>query len=302
MTPMKAFLNILFLTFFLPITSIGQELNCQVDVSVTASVQNRTQEQYNNLKEMIQDFMNNTQWTSDKFSTVEKIECNISINVTKEVGSNSYSAEAVISAVRPIFNSTYTSNIFYIRDPNFSFIFTEGEPLIFNEGSYSNNLTSLLSFYAFMIIAADYDSYKLYGGSKYYSKAQNVVNNVNTEGTMGWTQADGDYSRFNIIDRIMRPDHEILRKFNYEYHRHGLDVMYDNVEKAKKKIYATFNYLEKLNNDVPGTVILTILFNAKRSEFANVIKEFSTDKKNLIIPKLNNLDINNRGAYNKSKK
>tara|TARA_B100001142_G_C14198033_1_gene602646 strand:- start:478 stop:1026 length:549 start_codon:yes stop_codon:yes gene_type:complete len=182
-----------------------------------------------------------------------------------------------------------------MKDADFSFSYADGEPLIFNEGAYTSKITSMLAFYAYLILGMDYDSFQKFGGNDYYTKAIDVANNA------GWADA-GEYSRYSIIKLIQRPDHEIFRKFLYEYHRFGLDAMYSNMSKAQNKINGTFRHLDKFLKDVPGSNWLNILFNCKRNEFANIIKKLSPEKKEATIKLLNGLDINNRGVYNKVKK
>ena len=292
---MKKYTLVLIVLSSFAFDAIGQELNCTVSLSNTGQVKNRTEEIYNNMRTAIEDFMNSTVWTADKFGAIEKIDCSIAINVTEETGTNSYTAEAVIQSSRPVFNSSYSTTIFYMKDADFSFSYADGEPLIFNEGAYTSKITSMLAFYAYLILGMDYDSFQKFGGNDYYTKAIDVANNA------GWADA-GEYSRYSIIKLIQRPDHEIFRKFLYEYHRLGLDAMYSNMSKAQNKINGTFRHLDKFLKDVPGSNWLNILFNCKRNEFANIIKKLSPEKKEATIKLLNGLDINNRGVYNKVKK
>jgi len=292
---MKKYILVLIVLSSSAFDAIGQELNCTVSLSNTGQVKNRTEEIYNNMRTAIEDFMNSTVWTADKFGAIEKIDCSIAINVTEETGTNSYTAEAVIQSSRPVFNSSYSTTIFYMKDADFSFSYADGEPLIFNEGAYTSKITSMLAFYAYLILGMDYDSFQKFGGNDYYTKAIDVANNA------GWADA-GEYSRYSIIKLIQRPDHEIFRKFLYEYHRLGLDAMYSNMSKAQNKINGTFRHLDKFLKDVPGSNWLNILFNCKRNEFANIIKKLSPEKKEATIKLLNGLDINNRGVYNKVKK
>lgn len=292
---MKKYTLVLIVLSSFAFDAIGQELNCTVSLSNTGQVKNRTEEIYNNIRTAIEDFMNSTVWTADKFGAIEKIDCSIAINVTEETGTNSYTAEAVIQSSRPVFNSSYSTTIFYMKDADFSFSYADGEPLIFNEGAYTSKITSMLAFYAYLILGMDYDSFQKFGGNDYYTKAIDVANNA------GWADA-GEYSRYSIIKLIQRPDHEIFRKFLYEYHRFGLDAMYSNMSKAQNKINGTFRHLDKFLKDVPGSNWLNILFNCKRNEFANIIKKLSPEKKEATIKLLNGLDINNRGVYNKVKK
>ena len=48
-----------------------------------------------------------------------------------------------------------------------------------------SNLTSMLAFYAYIIIGVDYDTFSELGGTPYFQKAQLVVNNAQTANREG---------------------------------------------------------------------------------------------------------------------
>ena len=297
---MRAVILIILAFNFLCLSA--QELNCQVFLIKQVATQSIPQETYDNLENAIKEFMNNTKWTNDKYSAQEKIECSISITVTEEIGTSGFSAEAVVQCSRPIFNSNYNSNLFTYRDQFFSFTYNDGEPLLFNNASFTSNITSLLAYYAYLIIALDYDSFSLMGGTAYLETCRDIVNNASATGNKGWQQQDGNFNRYTVVDLLLTSNHEPMRRFYYEYHRLGLDLMYSEPAKAKNKIYSTFKNIEKVQKNNPTSIFLLIIFTSKADEFANVITEFQEDKRNQTIDLLSRLDIRNKNKYQKAKK
>ena len=65
-------------------------------------------------------------------------------------------------------------------------LYNEGDPLVFSENTFEGNLTSILDFYAYLIIAIDFDSFSPRGGEPYYKKAQDIVYRAQSSGESGW--------------------------------------------------------------------------------------------------------------------
>ena len=54
------------------------------------------------------------------------------------------------------------------------------------ESSFESNLISLISFYAYVIIGLDADTFLQNGGSRYFEKARQVVNLAQSSVRKGW--------------------------------------------------------------------------------------------------------------------
>jgi hypothetical protein len=54
--------------------------------------------------------------------------------------------------------------------------------------NFRDNLTSVLAYYAYMMLGYDYDSFSLQGGSKYFEMAQQIVSLVSSG--KGWDSND----------------------------------------------------------------------------------------------------------------
>ncbi len=58
-------------------------------------------------------------------------------------------------------------------DKDIEFKYQEFQPLFFNRSSFESNLVSIISYYSFLIIGMDMDTFKLNGGSFSFEKCSN---------------------------------------------------------------------------------------------------------------------------------
>jgi hypothetical protein len=180
--------NYLYIFLFLLIgkSIYSQELNCQVSV-VSVQVQGTTEKQiFDQLQKSIFEFMNNTRWTKDNFTVNERIDCSVLINVTQKLSADDYMATIQIQSRRPVFKSSYFSPTVNYIDESFVFKYQQFQQLEFNLNTFQNNITSVLAYYAYIIIANDYDTYSNLGGTEYFQKAQLIVTNAQSAAESGW--------------------------------------------------------------------------------------------------------------------
>jgi hypothetical protein len=245
--------------------------------------------------------MNNRKWTQDVYANNERIECSIFLNITEDDGSGKFSATVNVQSSRPVFNTSYNSVLLNHADQSWRFEYVQFQPLIFTEGTYTDNLTSLLAFYAYLIIGLDYDSYSLKGGSLYFQKAQEVVNLIpqNGEFAGGWRQADGNLrNRYWIIENILNPRFEIFRKINYEYHRLAMDKMYDDIRTSRAQITSLLKSIESVYATNPNAMVIQMFFAAKQNELINLYSKASPQEKAEVVNLLTKYDPVNAQKYN----
>lgn len=292
--------NLFFLLFFLCVINLSQaqELKCQVQVVFLQvqgqGIDNRV---FNTLQTSIFEFMNNRKWTNDNFTNIERIDCNILINLTKIVSPGVYQGTIEVQSRRPVYKSSYTSVLLNYLDNNFSFSYIENQPLTYSENTYTDNLTAILAFYAYFILGLDYDSYSLKGGTPYFQKALGIVNNVPSDVEGEWTS--GDRNRYWMINNLLDATYIPLRDCMYNYHRLGLDIMYDKKEEGLKTITTSIENLQKIHAIKPASYSMQIFFNAKSDEVINIFTGAPPDIKTRIVPILNRIDPTNSNKYMK---
>ncbi len=289
----------------LGLTLKAQELNCKVQI-IAQKVTTTDPKVFKTLETAIFEFMNNRKWTPDVFKPQERIDCSLIINITEDLGGNNYKATANMQLSRLGYNSSYSSPLMNYADGSFNFTYVEYQPIEFNENMFNSNLASLLAFYSYVMIGLDYDSYSLKGGTPHFNKALTVLNNVpqNLAGdqSTGWKPFDGLRNRSILIDEILKPRLEVLREVTYEYHRKGLDLMFDNVNGGRAAILAALQKMERLAESDPNSMILQMFFDSKRAELINIFSKASPAEKNSAYNVLVKLDAKKADAYLQMKK
>lgn len=252
----------------------AQEFNTAVTVN-TPKIQSVDRKVFDNLEKQIKQFMNNRDWTDAEYQPEELIELNIVITINKETSQTSFEGQIMVQASRPVYGSSYNTMIFQYLDKQFEFSYGEYEVLDFAENSFTSNLTSVLAFYAYIILGLDSDSFAELGGSAHIDKAQNIVNSVpSTAGVQGWTANStgvANRNRFWLVENLLSVRMQDMRRAMYQYHLLGIDRL-SQLETVPKGLGAMLSALEtmiKSNVAYPGTMWIQLFADFKRDEIIN---------------------------------
>ena len=287
----------IFLFFVIGKFAISQELNCQVSV-VSPQIQGTTEKQiFDQLQKAIFEFMNNTKWTKDNFTTAERIDCSILINVTQKLSADDYRGTIQIQSRRPIFKSSYFSPTVNYIDDNFLFKFQQFQQLDFNLNTFTSNITSILAYYAYIIIANDYDTYSNLGGTEYFQKAQTIVSNAQSAAETGWKSFESNKNRYWIVENALQPVFQPIRECMYKYHRVGLDIMNEKADEGRKEVLKSTELLLGVYKNRPASFIMELFFNAKTDELVNIFSKGSPEEKTRIVEILTTVDPANSTKY-----
>lgn len=288
-----------FLALIISFTNIAQELNCQVSI-VSTQVQGTAEKQiFDQLQKSISDFMNNTKWTKDNYTSTERIDCSILINVTSKTSADEYTGTIQVQSRRPVFKSSYSSPLVNYTDKNLAFKYQQFQQLEFNINSFQNNLTSVLAFYAYVIIANDYDTFSNLGGTEYYQKAQLIVSNAQSASETGWKSFESNKNRYWITENALQPVFQPIRECLYKYHRLGLDIMNEKPDEGRKEILKSTDLLLGVYKNRPASYIMELFFNAKADEIINVFSKGQSDEKTKIVETLTTVDPANTTKWYK---
>ncbi|MGN7809715.1 DUF4835 family protein [Flavobacterium sp. 22076] len=255
---------LVFLTFGL---TQAQQLNCTVTVN-TERLPNANQQVFKTLQTSLSEFVNKTDWTGTVLKQNERINCSMYITLSS-YSSDQFSGTIQIQSSRLIFNSTYSSPVFNFNDKDFNFKYTEYEPLLFNPSVYESNLVSVISFYSYVILGMDVDTFQSGAGNQYFETAQNIANVAQQGGFKGWTQTDGLQNRYYLINDMLSPMFADLRQTSFLYHT-GLDTMSDDLKGAKEKIKSSVVLIGKLNSVRPNAFLTRVFFDAKSDEIVSI--------------------------------
>jgi hypothetical protein len=250
------------------------------------------------LQTAITEFMNNKKWTKDAFKNEERIDCSILINVTDRANDD-FKATIQIQSRRPVYKSSYNSVLLNYNDNEFTFKYLESQSLDFSENTFSSNLTSVLAYYAYLIIGLDYDSFSLNGGTPYLQKALAVCNNAQNTSEKGWKAFESNKNRYWLINNMMDASFVPLRECMYNYHRKGLDLMSTNKESGRVVILESIESLKSVHQIKPLSFTTQVFFNAKSDELINIFSGAFSDEKSKIINTLNLIDPTNSIKYQK---
>jgi len=296
--------KIIILVFlFSAALSFSQELNCRVQVNAQ-KIQGTNKQVFENMQKTIYEFMNNTKWTANVFSFDERIECTIQINLTEQVSTDRYKGTMQIQSNRPVYNTSYNSVILNFRDNDIEFPYVEFQSLDFNENTFTDNLTSTLAYYAYLIIGYDYDTFSEAGGDPYFEIAQKIVNNAQNSGVTGWKAFENKRNRYWIVENLLSSKYEGCRTFMYRYHRLGLDIMESKIAEGRQEIAEDMKLLQKVFRDKPDPQLsyLKLIYDAKADEFVNIFSEGFPDEKNRVYNILKEINPSNLAKYEKIKK
>jgi predicted CopG family antitoxin len=297
---MKYFLLSCFLfSFFIQVNA--QDLNARVQL-LSPQVQNSNKRPIEAVEAAITNFLNNRKWVQEDLKIQERIDCNFVITIKEWDGSSNYKAEAQIISSRPIFNSTYNSTLLSINDKNFDFTYSEGDPLDFSESNFIGNLSSLLAFYANIIVGLDYDSFEKMSGTPYFTKAQNIVNNAQNTAFLGWKAFENLKNRYWLIENINNKSFNPLREISYIYHRDGLDIMTENMIKGRKNIFNVLPKLNTLDKQKQSSILNQVFFSAKADEICNIFSKSDQTEKMKVFNLMVEVDPSNTNKYEILKK
>jgi FMN-dependent NADH-azoreductase len=265
---MKKLLIILGFSFWVASVS-AQEMNCIV--SVTAQQLEGTDKKvFETLQNAIYEFINNRKWTSYNFRVEERIECTMLITVNQRLSADEFSGNINLVLRRPILNSAYNSVLLNYIDKGFQFRYTEFQPLDYNDGTFTSNLTSVLAFYTYMYLGLYFDSFSLNGGQAFLVKAQEVVTAAQNASEPGWKAFDGTRNRYWMAENFLNPSNSALTDFYYKFHRLGLDQMYEKVDAGRENCSQSLDGIKTLFDAKPELFAIQLLTDAKRDEFVNI--------------------------------
>jgi hypothetical protein len=258
------------LIFFLLLTfgfAHSQELNCTVTVNAQ-KLDNANQQVFKTLETSLSEFVNQTHWTALTYKQNEKINCSMYITISAN-NSDQFTATIQVQSSRLIYNSTYASPVLNFNDKDFNFRYTEFESLIFNPAEFESNLVSVVSFYSYVILGMDADTFMPLAGNSYFEIAQNISNVAQQSGYKGWSQTDGNQSRYYLASDLLAPAYNEVRQSSFLYHS-GLDIMSQDLKAAKEKIKTSLLNLGKLNAVKPNAFLTRVFFDAKSDEIVSI--------------------------------
>ena len=277
-------------------SSTAQELNCSVKV-IAPQIANVEASVFESLEDGIRGFMNGRRWTNDNFEFDELIECTMQITISEAIGNTRFSGSIQVQSNRPVYNSDYKTPMLFVIDGDFEFVWINGSSILFNPGQHRDNLSSILAYYAYMILGLDYDSFGLETGSEFFLKAQTIVANAQNSGGQGWLASQGKQNRYWLIENMLSQTFRPLRLCMYNYHRRGFDLLESNLEGARLNIADALIEMRSTNRIRPGSFNLQVFFLAKSDEIIKLFSPAPEAERVRLLPVLKQMDPGNISKY-----
>ncbi len=281
----------------------AQELLAKVVINHN-QIQGTDASVFDNLQQTLEQFVNDTQWTTLRFQKNERINCSFNITVTKyDQSNNMFTCNALIQANRPVYNASYTSVLYNNKDGDFNFQFAQFDQLAFNEEQIDNQLTALIGYYAYLIIGLNLDSFSPMGGEDVLQRCLNLTNNAQNLNFPGWKSFENSRNRFAFINDYMEGAMKPFRQLQYDYYRSGLDEMSTNAERGRTNISTSIETnLKKVHEDRPLSLLPQIWTDYKKDELSNIYKGKGTQKeKNAVYDILFSINASQNNYWEKIK-
>lgn len=267
----------------------SQELDCRVVVN-SDRVQTLERRVFDDMETSFTEFFNTRKWTEDEYNEEERIKCNLIINIQEIPAIGSFKATVQIISARPVFGTNYQTVVFNFADRDWTFEYVEGQPLIFNENTFNNNISSLLGFYGYVILGYDYDTFSPKGGDVHFQKAWQVVTSAQQSGYPGWEQFNSTRNRYWLAENLISPQLLPVRELQYDYHIKGLDVMHEKPEDGRKAIAKSLAGLKTANGARPRSIVTLSFLDSKTPELTKMFSEGEIGVRRNVYNTLINID------------
>ena len=264
-------LKILFFLFGINVFLLAQPV--RVSLTVNTDVVNQTNlTPVQTLEKALRDFVNNTKWTNENGTPQSEISIDMLLTITS-VNNNSYAGTLQVQSGRLVYGSNYTSPLVNFLDSSFTFTYQEFQPFYFDVNRFNNNLISVFSYYIYLVVGMERDSFSPLGGTTYYERARTIANAAQASNATGWEANQNNSGRFDLIDQLISPAFNDFRMLMYEYHRNGLDIFTLQPEAAKSHIATKLVGLQTLFRRQPNSYVLRAFFDAKGKEIGQLFSD-----------------------------
>ena len=257
----------------------AQEFNAKVTVN-SSRIEGSNKDVFTSLQNQLNEFLNTKKWSAATFSSIEKIDCTFSIVILTNPSGDHYQAEISVSARRPVYNSTYTTNLINFRDVDFEFDYVENTPIEYIENSLNNNIVATIAFYSYLILGLDFDSSSPMGGSYFFREAQKIAMQAQSYSSWtGWAPFSKPNNKHAIITAFMDESLNAYRELWYTFHRRGLDEMAANPDRGRTTILNALPALKQINNIRSSSVIMQMFSDCKLDEIVMMCSKATSEQK-----------------------
>lgn len=278
----------------------AQELNATVRVNAP-NLSSSDKSIVNQMERNIKEFLNNQKWTQDVFEPHEKIKCNFQITISADKGDNNLLLDISVQASRPVFNASYETPLMSLIDKQIPVLFDPYKNLENSKENYYDNLSAILTYYAYLILALDYDSYSLEGGESYFQILNSMLNTLpsnikSIDNAWSATKDDKD-NRYYLVENFLNPRMKAFRRAFYEYHRQSLDIISKDAAGARANLSSILEDISRTNKSYPDTYLIKLFTYTKHNEIIEIFKQGTPQEKQKVHQAMIQMDPANTGSY-----
>lgn len=263
----------------------AQELDAEVTFN-TQQIEAAYRDRFTTLQEALAELINAQQWTAAQFGVQERIQCTFAFTIVEMPGDDTYKATLTVQARRPVYYSTYSTTTLNWQDKELTFQYTEGQMLSYNEFNLQSELVAVTAYYVYLILGLDFDSFAPRGGEQFLRRAENIVAQMQSADTPGWKAFDSKRNRHGLITALFDGNQAVWRDLWYQYHRQGLDAMYQSMDKGRRQVTASLDQLKAVRQADPQTPLLNLFIDAKLDELLNIYSEAPMTEKQAVYTTL----------------
>lgn len=293
--------NFFFVLAFLGLSesAIAQEIKANVILD-KSQLKGATGINYvDDIKSVIERYINEHKWTNDTYREVERIVMNIQVSLLSIDGSSNFESALIVTAERPIYNSTSQSMLFQFSEPSWKFNYTPNRTLL-NDPLQYDDFATMLDYYVMLALGYDGDSFAELGGTTYFRRAQNIVDVAAAAGGTGWSSSTSSLkNRYFLISRLNDPNYDRFRKAYYQYHRKGLDLFIDNQTTSRNNVMEALKSIYENKRQTADTFVFDIFFNAKFRELAGIFGDAEQQQRTQAYQLLSQADPSHLTEYDK---
>ncbi|MBB4077448.1 hypothetical protein GGR28_000049 [Lewinella aquimaris] len=299
----------LILFLLAPLLLVGQsEINWTVNLN-TQQITQTDRRVFETLEKDLAIFLNGRTWTNDRFEPEERIDATIFLTITEQTEKNSqdgeqvipnrYSGTLAIQTSRPIYGTGEVTPILNYQDKNISFGYEQFAAIQLSEQSYTSELSSLMGFYAYLVLGLDYDTFSPMGGQPYYEQAQEIYNRLPSAvaNSPGWSSGNKSNNRSFLLENLLSPRMVPVRRALYTYHRLGLDQMLTDPVAGRNNITLAIEDVQAANQSYPSSALVQSFVDAKRDEIVEIYKGATGPEQNAVIQMMSRIDPSKSGDY-----
>ncbi len=162
--------SIFFILLLGAVESSAQEFNCAVNINDEQLEGTSYDYVKQTLAIELTAYINEYRWTETEVLEHERINCQISIVLTSASTDYTYSAEALISARRPVYGTMQETISIILSDQAWQFSYPEGRSLVHDELTFEA-LTGFIDYYAYLMLGYDFDSFAELGGQRLFCQS-----------------------------------------------------------------------------------------------------------------------------------